>query len=64
MNSRSSLNTEAAILARVINCGEGKLSAAAAEFWLSRRFGEQDIARMNELSEWARLGSIDRAGTS
>ena len=49
-------NTEAAILARVIQVGEGELSRGAAEYLLSFRFGEHDVARMNELSELAREG--------
>ena len=52
-------NTEAAILARVIQVGEGKLSRGAAEYLLSVRFGEHDTARMNELSELARQGKLN-----
>lgn len=51
-------NTEAAILARVIQVEEGDLSRSAAEYLLSVRFGEHDIARMNELSEAARQGKL------
>lgn len=51
-------NTEAAILARVIEIGEGQLSRGAAEYLLSFRFGEHDVARMNELSELARQGKL------
>jgi hypothetical protein len=55
MNSQvTSSNTEAAILARLIQIGEDQLSRGAAEYLLSIRFGERDIARMNELSELAR----------
>jgi hypothetical protein len=51
----TSSNTEAAILARLIQIGEEEqLSRGAAEYLLSIRFGERDIARMNELSELAR----------
>jgi hypothetical protein len=46
----TSSNTEAAILARLIQIGEEQLSRGAAEYLLSIRFGEGDIARMNELS--------------
>lgn len=52
-------NTEAAILARVIEIGEGDLSRTAAEYLLSVRFGEHDVSRMNELSELARQGKLN-----
>ena len=59
MNSQvASSNTEAAILARLIQIGEDQLSRGAAEYLLSIRFGERDIARMNELSELARQGKL------
>jgi hypothetical protein len=59
MNSQvTSSNTEAAILARLIQIGEDQLSRGAAEYLLSIRFGERDIARMNELSELARQGKL------
>lgn len=51
-------NTEAAILARAIEVGEGDLSRSAAEYLLSVRFGEHDVSRMNELSELARQGKL------
>lgn len=51
-------NTEAAILARAIQAEEGALSRSAAEYLLSVRFGERDVARMNELSELARQGKL------
>jgi hypothetical protein len=54
----TSSNTEAAILARLIQIGEEQLSRGAAEYLLSIRFGERDIARMNELSELARQGKL------
>lgn len=54
-------NTEAAILARVIQVGRDDLSRGAAEYLLSIRFGERDIARMNELSEMAREGKLTAA---
>lgn len=54
----SSPNTEAAILARVIEVGERDLSRSAAEYLLSVRFGEHDVSRMNELSELARQGKL------
>ena len=52
-------NTEAAILARTIELGESELSPDAARFLLSIRFGEHDVARMNELSELARQGKLN-----
>ena len=51
-------NTEAAILARLIQIGEEEIPRAAAEYFLSIRFGERDTARMNELSELARQGTL------
>ena len=54
----TSPNTEAAILARVIQVGEAELPRGAAEYLLSIRFGEPDVARMNQLSELAREGKL------
>jgi hypothetical protein len=54
----ASPNTEAAILARVIEVEEGDLSRSAAEYLLSVRFGEHDVSRMNELSELARQAKL------
>jgi len=54
----SSPNTEAAILARLIQIGQEELSRGAAEYLLSIRFGDRDTARMNELSELAREGRL------
>ena len=54
----TSPNTEAAILARLIQMGEERISPAAAEYLLSIRFDERDTARMNELSELARQGKL------
>lgn len=51
-------NTEAAILARLIQIGRDELPRGAAEYLLSIRFGDRDIARMNELSELARQGRL------
>jgi hypothetical protein len=51
-------NTEAAILARLVERREGELSLSAAEYFLSMRFSEEEIARMNELSELARQGTL------
>ena len=60
----TSPNTEAAILARVFQVGEKELSRGAAEYLVSIRFGERDIARMNELSEVGSPRQIDEPRTS
>jgi hypothetical protein len=54
----TSPNTEAGILARLIQFGRDELPRGAAEYLLSIRFGDRDIARMNELSELARQGKL------
>ena len=54
----ASQNSEAAILARLIQIEQGELPRGAAEYLLSIRFGDRDIARMNELSELAREGKL------
>ena len=51
-------NNEAAILARLVERGDGDLSRGAAEYFLSMRFSDEEIARMNELSELARQGAL------
>lgn len=51
-------NTEANILARLIQFGQEELSRGAAEYLLSLQFSDRDIARMNELSELAREGEL------
>jgi hypothetical protein len=59
MNSHiTSPNTEAAILARLIQIEQRELSRGAAEYLLSIRFDDRDTARMNELSELARQGRL------
>ena len=54
----SGQNTEAAILARLIQIEQQQLSRGAAEYLLSIRFSDRDAARMNELSERAREGQL------
>ncbi len=54
-----SQNSEAAILARLIQIEQGELPRGAAEYLLSIRFGDRDTARMNELSELARQGKLN-----
>ncbi len=51
-------NTEAAILARLIQLGQKELSRGAAEYLLSIHFDDRDTNRMNELSELARQGQL------
>jgi hypothetical protein len=51
-------NTEAGILARLIQTRQHDLSRDAANYLLSLRFDDHDISRMNELSELARLGAL------
>ncbi len=51
-------NTEAAILARLIQVGPDDLSRGAAEYLLSIRFDDHDKTRMDELSERAREGRL------
>lgn len=55
----ASPQTEAAILARLIERPQDNLSPGAAEYLLSIRFDDGDIARMNELSELAREGTLN-----
>lgn len=56
--SIASHNTEAAILARLIHSQDDELTRGAAEYLLSIHFCDEDIARMNDLSELARQGSL------
>lgn len=51
--------TEAAILARLIERPQSDLSPPVAEYLLSIRFDDSDIARMDELSEFARQGTLN-----
>jgi hypothetical protein len=54
-------NTEAGILTRVIQTRLGDLSRETAHYFLSLRFDDNDVSRMNELSELARLGALASA---
>lgn len=59
MNSQmAGQNTEAGILARLIQTRQDDLSRDAANYLLSLRFDDHDVSRMNELSELARLGEL------
>jgi hypothetical protein len=51
-------NTEAGILARLIETRQEDLSRDAANYLLSVRFDDDDVSRMNELSESARAGTL------
>ncbi|HEV2989313.1 MAG TPA: hypothetical protein VG759_12785 [Candidatus Angelobacter sp.] len=53
----NSPNTESAILARMIQAPD-ELSRGAAEYLLSIHFGDEDVARINQLSELARQGKL------
>ena len=56
-------NTEAAILARIIQADERELSPEAARYLLSMKLPETDEDRVNELSEKARAGSLTQDET-
>ncbi len=51
-------NTEAAILARVIQSDERELTPDAARYLLSMKLPSSDEDRVNELSAKARAGSL------
>ena len=50
--------TEASILARLLEGQLLDLSPGAAEYLLSIRFPDDDVARMNELSDKAQQGAL------
>jgi hypothetical protein len=54
-------NTEAAILARIIQTDERELTPDAARYLLSMRLPSSDEDRVNELSEKARQDSLTEA---
>lgn len=56
-------NTEAAILARIIQADERALSPEAAQYLLSMKLPATDEDRVNELSAKARAGSLTDAET-
>ena len=58
MRNERELNTDAAILARVIAPHEPTLSPAAAQGLLVLKFGDEDCAKMRELAEKARSGTL------
>jgi hypothetical protein len=51
--------TESSILARLLDLRSEQLTPAAAEFFLGIQFSEQDIARMNHLSDLAQEGALN-----
>ena len=51
-------NSEAAIWARLMQAQGDDLSAEAAEYLLSIRFGEDDITRMHELADRSTAGTL------
>ena len=51
-------NTEAAILARIIQSDERQLTPEAAQYLLSMKLPSGDEDRVNELSAKARAGSL------
>jgi hypothetical protein len=57
----ASPNTEAAILARVIQADERRLTPEAARYLLSMKLPAGDEERVNELSAKARAGSLSEA---
>jgi hypothetical protein len=54
-------NSETAILTRLIDTPEAGLSPDSARYFLSLRFSEEDVARMNELSAKANEGTLTAA---
>jgi hypothetical protein len=57
----ASPNTEAAILARIIQTDERTLTPEAARYLLSMKLPTGDEERVNELSAKARAGSLTEA---
>jgi hypothetical protein len=56
-------NTEAAILARIIQADERDLTPDAARYLLSMKLPASDEDRVNELSAKARAGTLTEAET-
>lgn len=51
-------NTEATILARVVQMEDEVLTPETARYWLSRKLSPADEERVNELSAKARAGAL------
>ncbi|HYI94643.1 MAG TPA: hypothetical protein VEX68_13945 [Bryobacteraceae bacterium] len=58
MASQTATNSEAAILARLIQVRQENLSREAAEYLLSLQFEDRDVTRMNSLAQLARRGNL------
>ena len=58
MSDTATLETESEILEQVIQCDTGELSLEAARALLGFRFNTAAVARMNELAEKNREGTI------
>ena len=56
-------NTEAAILARVIESGPSAITPDVAQYLLSMQLPQADQQRVNELSAKARAGSLSESET-
>jgi hypothetical protein len=56
-------NTEAAILARVIEAGPSAITPEIARYLLSMQFPRADEDRVDELSAKARVGSLNESET-
>ncbi len=59
MNEIATLDTECEILEQVIEAGPGEMSPESARALLRFRFNTDAVARMNELAEKNRKGTID-----
>jgi hypothetical protein len=57
-------NTEAAILARVIEADQNEITPDVANYLLSMHLPRQDRARVDQLSSKARSGSLTEAEAS
>lgn len=54
----ASQNSEAALLARLIQMRKDDLSKDVAEYLLSIHFEDHDVARMNDLAQLAQNGTL------
>jgi len=57
-------NTEAAILARVIEADQTQVTPEIARYLMSMHLPDEDSIRVDELSEKARLGTLSEAETA
>jgi hypothetical protein len=64
MSSHAAIpNTEAAILARIIQTGETVLNPEVARYLIAMKLPQADEDRVNELSAKARAGELSEAET-